>query len=270
MRRRMLWLLVLVAAAGCEDGLGRADAPPAAPVTAPPVRVVATGRIEGREEADVASKLPGRVLRFDLEEGDRVEEGAPVVVLEHGDLEARVRLAEARARKAALELARLRALRTDGVVAASELDHAEAAARARTAELDEARALLGYATVRAPFAGTLLRKFKEVGEGVAVDGLADPLFRLADLSRMKVVAEVPEGDIAGVRAGQAATVTADAYADERFAATVARVGMAVGRKRLRSDDPRTRIDEKVIEVELALAADPRLRSGMTVTVVFDP
>ena len=44
--------------------------------------------------------------------------------------------------------------------------------------------------------------------------------------------------------------------------------MAIGRKNLRSDDPRERLDEKVLEVELSLAADARLKSGMTVDVVF--
>jgi hypothetical protein len=49
---------------------------------------------------------------------------------------------------------------------------------------------------------------------------------------------------------------------------VSRVGLAVGRKRLRSDDPRERLDEKVVEVELTLNGDARLRSGMSVDVVF--
>ena len=114
-----------------------------------------------------------------------------------------------------------------------------------------------------------MRKFKEVGEAVSTTIGPDPLFRLADLSRLKVTAEIPENDIAPVHAGQRAEVTTDAYPGERFSATVARVGLAAGRKRLRSDDPRERLDEKVIEVELHLAGDVRLRSGMTVDVSVD-
>jgi multidrug resistance efflux pump len=128
--------------------------------------------------------------------------------------------------------------------------------------------MLEYATVKAPFAGTLVRKFKEVGESVATNGPADPVFRIADLSRLKVTAEVPENDIAAIRIEQEGVVTADAYPSELFSARVLRIGLAVGRKRLRSDDPRERLDEKVIEVELGLSGHAKLKSGMTVDVVF--
>jgi RND family efflux transporter MFP subunit len=257
----------VAAGARAASGVTGAAAGRTAPASAPR-RVVATGRIEGWREADVISKLPGRIERFDLEEGDEVEAGAPVVWLERRDLAARLREAEARAEETALALARIRALRAERIVAASELDRARAAALAAAAARDEARATLAYATVTAPFRGTLLRKLKEAGEGVTVNGPPDPLFRLADLSRLKVRAEVPERDIAAVHPGAAAEVSADAYPGESIPARVARVGMAAGRKRLRSDDPRERLDEKVIEVELELAADPRLRSGMTVDVVL--
>jgi RND family efflux transporter MFP subunit len=227
-------------------------------------RVFATGRIEGFTEADVASKISGRVAAYLYGEGDEVEAGAAVVRLEDHDLDARVREAAARARQARLALERIGKLHDERVVSVSELDRVAAEDAVAAATLDEMRAVLAYATVRAPFRGTVVRKFKEVGEAVSISVGPDPLFRLADLSRLKVMAEVPENDIAAVRAGQSAEVTTDAYAGERFPATVARVGLAAGRKRLRSDDPRERLDEKVIEVELHLAGDARLRSGMTV------
>jgi len=235
----------------------------------PPRRVHATGRVEGWREAEVASKLPGRVLRLQAQEGDEVEAGAKVAQLENLDLQARVRQAAARAQEARAALGRVRTLRAQRVAAASELDAAEAAHASAAAALDEAQAMLDYTTVRAPFRGTVVRRFKEVGEAVTVNAVADPLFRLVDLSRLRVMAEVPEIDIAAIGIGQPTEVVTDAYPDTRFAAQVARIGLAAGRKRLRSDDPRERLDEKVIEVELHLARDARLLSGMTVDVAID-
>jgi RND family efflux transporter MFP subunit len=235
----------------------------------PPGRVFAAGRIEGFMEADVASKISGRVTAYLHDEGDEVEAGAAVVQLEDRDLEARVRESAARARLARLAFERIGKLHDERIVSASELDRVASEDAAAAATLDETRAMLAYATVRAPFRGTVVRKFKEVGEAVSISIGPDPLFRLADLSRLKVVVEVPENDIAAVRTGQPAEVTTDAYAGERFPATVARVGLAAGRKRVRSDDPRERLDEKIVEVELHLAGDPRLRSGMTVDASID-
>jgi RND family efflux transporter MFP subunit len=232
-------------------------------------RVIATGRVAGWREADVASKIPGRVLRFAFEEGAEIAEGEPVVWLDDGDLRARVHAAEARAREAAVALARVRALHADAIVSASELDRADAAARTSAAALEEARAMLGYATIQAPFPGTLLRKLKESGEAVSISGAPDPVFRIADLSRLEVTAEVPERDLAAVHEGQPAVVTAEPYPDTRFEGVVTRVGHAVGRKRLRSDDPRERLAERVVEVAVALPRDRRLRSGLTVDVTFE-
>jgi RND family efflux transporter MFP subunit len=216
----------------------------------------------------VTSKLRGRIVRFEYDEGDEVQADAPVVRLEDRDLRTRVRGAEARAGEAARVLKRTRALRGKGIASESELDRAESNYLTRAAALDEARVMLAYATIKAPFAGTLVRKFKEVGESVTTDGGADPVFQIADLSQLKVTAEVPENDIAAIRVGQPADVTAEALPAHRFPATVLRIGMAVGRKHMRSDDPRERLYEKVIEVELSLAGDARLRTGMTVDVVF--
>jgi RND family efflux transporter MFP subunit len=256
-------------AAGCHSATVGSSA--AADNSAAPVHhVTATGRVEGWREADVASKLPGRVLRFEHQEGDNVAAGAPVVQLENLDLQARVRAAAARARRARLDLARMQTLETQAIVSASELDRATSTYQAAAAALDEAQLMLEYTTIRAPFRGTVLRKFKEVGEGVATSGSPDPVFHIADLSELKITAEVPEIDIAAVWTGQPAELSADAYEGARFAATVSRIGAAVGRKRFRSDNPREQLDEKVIEVELALPGDARLKSGMTVDVVFDP
>jgi hypothetical protein len=87
---------------------------------------------------------------------------------------------------------------------------------------------------------------------------------------LKVTAEVPERDVGQVVDGQRATITTEAHLGEVFAAEVVRIGAAVGRKALRTEDPRDRLDQKVVEVELAVQPDPRLRSAMTVDVVLAP
>ena len=265
-RPRSAGLAVLLAILACPEPRD----PPAPAQPAAMRRIRATGRVEGWREADVASKIPGRIVRFDPEENQVVQRGAPVVELESGDLRARVRAARAAATEAERELGRVRALRGRGVASEKALSAAEARHETRAAALDEARALLAWATIRAPFRGSLTRKLKEVGESVTTGSGPDPVFRIADLSRLKVISEVPEADIAGVRVGQGADVRPDAYPGESFPATVSRIAIVVGRKRLRSDDPRERLDEKVVEVELALAASARLKSGMTVEVAFEP
>jgi len=231
--------------------------------------VAATGIVSGVREADVGARIPGRVLRFEYDEGDRMEAGAAVVLLEDRDLRAHLEKAKAAAWDACASFERLRVLSEEDVASRSELEHAQALCARMKADAKRAAVILEHATIRAPFGGTLIRKFKEVGETVSADTVSDPVFHLADLSALKVTAEVPEADIERVRIGQSAQIRADAYLGPSFPATVSKIALAAGRKKLRSDDPRERLDEKIVEVELELPRNEALRSGMTVDVVIE-
>jgi membrane fusion protein, heavy metal efflux system len=104
------------------------------------------------------------------------------------------------------------------------------------------------ATISSPLAGILVRA--DAAPGDVVDASSE-LFAVADLSRVYVQAHVFEKDLGKVRQGQAATVTVDAYPDQRFAGRVAVVGGTV--------DPRTRTVP--VRVEVA-NADARLKLDM--------
>jgi cobalt-zinc-cadmium efflux system membrane fusion protein len=92
-------------------------------------------------------------------------------------------------------------------------------------------------SITSPLAGVVIQV--HVGTGDVVDPSTE-LFAIADLSRVYVQAHVFEKDLAKVRNGQTATVTVDAYPDQRFAGRVAAVGGTL--------DPRTRTVPVRVEV----------------------
>src|SRR5262249_37399807 len=98
------------------------------------------------------------------------------------------------------------------------------AARAKVAAAQAQRALaragLAKTVLRAPCGGCVLQVYAEPGEAVG-PASAQPVFLLADLSRRRVRAFVEELDVAKVRVGQKARVTADGLAGKEFAGTVA-------------------------------------------------
>ncbi len=93
------------------------------------------------------------------------------------------------------------------------------------------------ATIPSPLAGVLVRA--DAAPGDVVDASSE-LFAVADISRVYVQSHVFEKDLGKVRQGQAATVTVDAYPDQRFPGRVAVVGDTV--------DPRTRTIPVRVEV----------------------
>jgi len=96
-----------------------------------------------------------------------------------------------------------------------------------------------------------------------------PILFLADLSRIRVRAEVDERDVGLLRTGQTARVLADAFPGEEFQATVAAIEHLMRRQKVRSGDPAEKNDRDVLEVLLDLSKTAkRLPVGLRVAVQF--
>jgi hypothetical protein len=76
--------------------------------------------------------------------------------------------------------------------------------------------------------------------------------------------DVDERDIAKVRAGARAWVTADAFPSARIVGKVAEIGRRMGRKNVRTDEPTERIDTKILEVVIDLDEPGQLVPGLRV------
>lgn len=257
--------------------------------------VVASGSMEPLVRVPVISEVSGIIARVHVEAGDRVERGQPLFELDRERLEARVaertaelQLREAHARydlvgraraeldQTAREHARVKRLEASDVLADQALEAAEHELRLARIELNDARAEaaaraasvaqareslrqaerdLANAVIRAPIDGIVIERDGEVGRAVAdVTAMGGTTIAvIADDRRIRLVAEIDENDIAGVRVGQEASVTLDAFPGEPFAGRVRKVSAAGIQSGTISN----------FEVEIELAADPRLRVGMS-------
>ncbi|MGH7899910.1 MAG: efflux RND transporter periplasmic adaptor subunit, partial [Candidatus Binatia bacterium] len=195
----------------------------------------------------IGVRVPGRIERFLVDEGDHVEAGQVLVELDDRDYraqlgraEAQLRLAEANRRLAAADRGRVRTLYREGVASRQELDQIESrfdvtAASVAQAENDgaEARVNLGDTKLRSPVRGVVLAKLKGVGEIAVPGGFSGSgdLLRVADLSEIRAEVDVSESDLAHVRLGQDAEVVPDAFADRRYRATVVKLYPQVNRQK---------------------------------------
>lgn len=149
--------------------------------------------------------------------------------------------------------------------AAREEDRARAKAEVvlARARLDEARALLEKTVVRSPIDGVVLRRHARAGESVSTQ-FDSPIVTLADRSAVRVRMDVDETDVARLKLGQKAYVTADAFGTRRFPGTVVRVGQMLGKKNVRTDEPNERVDQKVLETLIELEDGRDLPIGLRV------
>ena len=135
-----------------------------------------------------------------------------------------------------------------------------ALARAR---LTEAQAVFDKTVIRSPIDGVVLRRHAKVGESVSTQ-FDSPIVTLADRSSVRVRMDVDEADVARIKAGQAAYVTADAFGTRRFPGRVLRVGQLLGKKNVRTDEPNERVDQKVLETLIELEDGRDLPIGLRV------
>lgn len=229
--------------------------------------------VTGDRYVSIGVRVPGRIDRYFIEEGQTVRRGDPLVQLDDRDYRAAVGRAEAsldlaRANRelAEAELRRGEQLMRAGVISQQELDVlrnkadvARASIGQLEAELASARVNLEYTTLRAPMDGVVLAKLKEVGEIAVPGGFAGSgdLVRIANLSDMRAEVDVNEADLDRVRMGGAARVTPDAYPDRHYAAQVVKLYPQVDRQK-----GTLKVEVKILE------PDDKLLPDMSARVTF--
>lgn len=138
---------------------------------------------------------------------------------------------------------------------------------ASRAELDLAEVMLEKTRIRAPIAGTVLQVNAKVGE-IATPSPDQPLVVMADMSSLRVRAELDERDISQVRVGQPVVVRANAFSGREFAGKVAAIAQFVGSGGNASRGPRKLTDVDVVEVIVDLPDPGPLKIGMQADVYF--
>ena len=148
---------------------------------------------------------------------------------------------------------------------------AEAELRMAEAKYEEAKADYRKTFIQSPIGGTVLRVHHRAGESISNSSMMpDPVVTIGDNKILHVRVEVDESDITRVTVGNRAYVMAEAFGRQKFWGKVIRVGQELGPKKIRTDDPREKVDTKVLEVILQLDSPPALPDGLRVDAFIFP
>jgi RND family efflux transporter MFP subunit len=206
-------------------------------------------------DAKIAPLVPGRIARVSVVEGDRVAAGQELAELDSTLLREQEHQAEAAVAQAQASLNNTRiaeqreeSLLGRGISSRKEVEDARTAAAVAEATLKQAQAVLATAKaqleraiVRAPFAGTVVRRFVNAGE--QVDGTAaQPVVEVADVNQLELLGTVPATRLGDIRTGEKFEFESSA-ASGKLTAVVASVLPAVdpatnnGTVRIRIENP---------------------------------
>ncbi|WP_028294368.1 efflux RND transporter periplasmic adaptor subunit [Oceanobacter kriegii] len=149
-------------------------------------------------EVTLVSEIRAKVVALHAQKGDRVRQGQLLLELDQRDWPARVKQAEASLKQRKLEKQSAEKLQASGLTNASQMAQVETALANAEAELTSAQLMLNATRIRAPFDGIINQRMVEIGD-FAKDGTT--LLQLVDVSPFKVIAQVPENQVANVKAG---------------------------------------------------------------------
>ena len=186
-----------------------------------PRTVTASGTVSAWEEVPVGAETGGLTATgVFVDEGTYVRQGQPLVQMNDALLRAQLRQqqaavqsAQANAARDQAALGRAQELKERGFLSQASLDTALANKRASDANvaaaqasLSETRTRLSQATIKAPVAGLVISRSVTRGQIISP---GTELFRIVRDGRLELDAQVPETDLALVRAGQSAVISSD-------------------------------------------------------------
>ncbi len=195
---------------------GRPPLPSMAVATTPALRgdidtyYSASASLDPDKQAAVLSRVNGVIQKVLAEEGDRVQEGQPLLLID--DTEYRHRLVQA---EVELEMLRLRWNRTEemastGLVSVEALDESASQFKAAEATWALASLDLSYTKVASPFTGRVVMRSVDQGQNVSN---GTPLFTLADMGRLLARVHVPAREFRSIQTDQAVQLMVDSTGD---------------------------------------------------------
>jgi len=243
--------------------------------------VEAVGTLRAAETSQLAAQMMGNIVEIRVHEGDRVQRGQVLAVIDED--QPRAALDRATAAELAtqqeisvadsdFDLAQATFKRYQGLYdkksvspqefdeikaryqgAAARRDMAHAGQAQAKAVLEQARTALGYSRILAPFDGVVTEKKADVGT-LASPG--KPIFTVENVSRFRLEATVNESELRFVHARQQVPVFIDALGDRELQGRVVEIV------------PAADVASRSFLVKVELAPDPALRSGLFARTQF--
>ncbi len=200
--------------------------------------ITATGTIEPVTEVEVGTQVSGIIDRIYVDYNSEVHRGQVIAELDKTNLLSELASAQSNLSNAQSSLnyqsanyKRYKTLYDKGLVSANDYENAKLSyeqalqqVKVQQQNVQKAQTNLGYATITSPIDGVVLSKEVEEGQTVASAMTTPTLFIIAqDLTDMRVIADIDEADIGGVKEGQRVTFTVDAFPDDTFEGAVTQV-----------------------------------------------
>jgi HlyD family secretion protein len=268
--------------------------------------VSATGKIQPETEVKISPEVAGEIIELPVEDGKEVKKGEMLVKIRPDSYKAlleqqQAAISTAKAvsdqqkaamEKAEVDLKQAQDLFEKKLISQTEMTTAQTtydAAKAMyesglhgiegaQASSSQARDQLSKTTIYSPLDGVVTVLNSKLGERVVATNqfAGTEVMRVADLNHMQAVVDVNENDVVHVKPGDSATVSIDAYGDQRFKGAVeqiANTGKTTGtgtQEEVTNFEVKIRLDNHKMRLRPGLSCTAEIQTAMVKDVVSVP
>lgn len=209
--------LILILAAGCKQPKPVEKADGSIPVKLISVSALqeaepmeTSGLLSSEQQSNLSFKMSGIISRILVKEGDRVQQGQVLALLNKTEVNAQLNQAEENFNKAQRDAQRIANLYKDSVSTREQFDNTQTALTIAKKQLDIARYNSAQSSIIANTAGVVLKKTANEGEQIA--GGAPVLFISSTADKDWIIkCGITDKDRARLRGNEPAEIVFDAY-----------------------------------------------------------
>jgi membrane fusion protein (multidrug efflux system) len=173
-------------------------------------RINLPGVVEPWTRLSLMAKLNGSITKVLVKEGDHVNKGDLIALIEDDDFRIALERAEATYDLAKSEYARDKSIHDKGVIPTATLDINRTNLQKAKSDYENAKLLFSRTSVTSPMDGIIRRMDAKVGLQLSI---GDPIAEILAIDRMKGVIGVPESDVTAIRELKNVDLTVQALND---------------------------------------------------------
>lgn len=269
-RSVLLALAPLVMLVGCSE---KVDENVVVAPTPHPVKILTLGTLDeqnirifpgvviSRDQTTLSFRVPGQMQSLDVLSGQQVSQGDILASIDPVDLQLTLARGSAALNLAEVTYERNERLAKEQLIAETELDKARSVKESAEVQVNQLKADIDYATLRAPFDGTISRTYVENFEFV---GEKQPIMNIQSSEMVEVQFQATENIISQLSTGTIASIRPlvrfSQFEEEAYESTISEVD--------------TQADPNTLSYKITLLLPKpqgiQIFSGMSADVIIDP
>ncbi len=217
------------------------------------------GNMEAIEQASLYAHVGGYLKKIYVDEGDKVKEGQLLADIDAPDIVDEYNNRKADYKFKTVTRDRYLSLVKEQVISQQEFDSIDAAYNEAQAKFNTAQQNMAYTHIKAPFSGSIARRFKYPGDLISVSSKDDqnPIFLLVNEEELRVVISVPQVEISNIKSEDLVDIRVDSFPGQTFKGKVSRIDALL--------DTSTKTERVLIDIE---NPENKLRAGMFASVIL--